>query len=92
MVADDAKVVLITGASQGIGQAIAYEIAKHGQKLIINFIAGCEEDAEKTVARVKELGGDAIAIQVSHTPRHCKRYQPPCHVELIVCHYRIQAR
>lgn len=65
MVADDAKVVLITGASQGLGQAIAREIAKFGQKIVVNYIAGCEEGAEETVQQVKDMGGDAVAIQVS---------------------------
>jgi len=63
--ADNAKVVLITGASQGIGKAIADEIGKFGHKIVVNYIAGCEEGAEETVRHVKELGGDAIALQVS---------------------------
>lgn len=63
MVADDAKVVMITGASQGLGQAIAYEMAKAEQKVIVNYIAGCEAGAEETVQKCKDLGGDAVAIE-----------------------------
>jgi 3-oxoacyl-[acyl-carrier protein] reductase len=63
MVADDAKVILITGASQGLGQAMAIEIARHGQKVIVNYIKGCEEGAEETCKRIMEAGGDAFAIE-----------------------------
>jgi UDP-N-acetylglucosamine:LPS N-acetylglucosamine transferase len=62
---DDAnkKVVFITGGSQGLGQAFAYDIAKQGgHKLVINYIAGLEEQAEATVQECKKLGGDAIAL------------------------------
>jgi len=61
----DAKVVLITGASQGLGQGMAYEMAKNGAKVVVNYIAGCEDDAKATVEKCIELGGDAIAVQVS---------------------------
>jgi UDP-N-acetylglucosamine:LPS N-acetylglucosamine transferase len=59
---NDAKVVFITGGSQGLGQAFAYDIAKQGQKLVINYIAGLEDQAEATVQECKKLGGDAIAL------------------------------
>jgi UDP-N-acetylglucosamine:LPS N-acetylglucosamine transferase len=59
---DDAKVVFITGGSQGLGQAFAYDIAKEGHKLVINYIAGLEDQAEATVQECKKLGGDAIAL------------------------------
>lgn len=63
-VANDAKVVFITGGSQGLGQAMAYDIAKDGQKLVINYIdlPGMKEQAEETCAEIKKLGGDAIAL------------------------------
>uniref|UniRef100_A0A7S3P968 3-oxoacyl-[acyl-carrier-protein] reductase n=1 Tax=Amphora coffeiformis TaxID=265554 RepID=A0A7S3P968_9STRA len=63
-VADDAKVVLITGGSQGLGQAMAYDIAKDGQKLVINYIdfPGMKEQADETCEEIKKLGGDAIAV------------------------------
>jgi hypothetical protein len=64
---DDAKICLVTGSSQGIGKAIALELGRHGQKVVINHIKGCEEDAEATVEEVKALGGDAIAIEADCT-------------------------
>lgn len=63
MVAKDAKVILITGSSQGLGQAMAYEMAKFGHKIVVNYIAGCEKQAEETVQKIKEIGGDAWAVQ-----------------------------
>lgn len=63
----DAKVCLVTGSSQGIGKAIALELGRNGQKVVINHIKGCEEDAEKTVEEVKSLGGDAIAVEADCT-------------------------
>lgn len=62
MVADDAKVCLVTGASRGIGAAIALELGKAGQKVVVNY-AGSEAKALEVVEAVKAAGGDAIAIQ-----------------------------
>lgn len=65
--AENAKVVLITGASQGLGKAMALEIAKYGHKLIVNFYPGCEEAAQQTVDEIALLGGDGIAIAADCT-------------------------
>lgn len=59
---DDPKVVFITGGSQGLGQAMAYEIASAGHICVINYIKGLEDQAEETCAEIKKLGGDAIGI------------------------------
>jgi 3-oxoacyl-[acyl-carrier protein] reductase len=75
MVADDAKVVLITGSSRGLGKAIALEIGSKGQKVIINFVSdGSKEAAAATVEEIKALGGDAVAIQAdSSNPDSVKK-------------------
>ena len=62
MVADDAKVILVTGASRGIGAAIAKEIGKFGHKIVVNY-AGSEDKALEVVEEIKKSGGDAIAGQ-----------------------------
>jgi F420-0:gamma-glutamyl ligase len=64
MVADDAKVILVTGASRGLGRAIAVDLGKQGQKVIVNY-AGSEDAANETVEMVKAAGGDAIAVQAN---------------------------
>src|SRR5882724_2899834 len=56
------KVVLVTGASRGIGAAIAIELAKAGAKVIVNY-AGGKEPAGQLVAGIRQQGGDAIALQ-----------------------------
>lgn len=64
MVADDAKVCLVTGSSRGLGKSIALELGKAGQKVVINYVSdSSKESAEATVAEIKALGGDAIAVQ-----------------------------
>jgi hypothetical protein len=64
MVADDAKVCLVTGSSRGLGKSIALELGKHGQKVVINYVSdGSKDAAEATVQEIKDLGGDAIALQ-----------------------------
>jgi 3-oxoacyl-[acyl-carrier protein] reductase len=56
------KVILVTGASRGIGAAVAHKLAAAGAKVIINY-AGGQEAAEQTVTSIKQQGGDAIALQ-----------------------------
>lgn len=64
MVAEDAKVVLVTGSSRGLGKAIALDIGAAGHKIVINFVSDSSKDsAEATVAEIKKSGGDAVAIQ-----------------------------
>jgi len=64
MVADDAKVVLVTGSSRGLGKSIALDIGKAGQKVVVNYVSdGSKESAEEVVKEIKAAGGDAVAIQ-----------------------------
>ena len=64
MVADDAKVILVTGSSRGLGRSIAVELGKQGQKVVVNY-AGSEGAAQETVQMIKDAGGDAIAVQAN---------------------------
>ncbi len=53
------KTALVTGASQGIGKAIAIQMAKEGANIIINDIEPAKEQAEATAAEIKALGVNA---------------------------------
>ncbi|AEH48620.1 3-oxoacyl-[acyl-carrier-protein] reductase [Parageobacillus thermoglucosidasius] len=56
------KVALVTGASRGIGRAIALELARQGAKIAVNY-AGSEAKANEVVGEIKNMGGEAFAIQ-----------------------------
>lgn len=62
MVAAEPKVVLVTGASRGLGAAIAKEIGSLGHSVIVNY-AGRKAAAEEVVAEIEKAGGKAIAVQ-----------------------------
>ena len=63
----DDKVVLVTGASTGIGAATAIEFGKCGASVIVNYKRSGEA-AGKVVDTIRQSGGKAVAIQadVSH--------------------------
>lgn len=56
------KTAIVTGASRGIGKAIAFELAKQGANVVVNYNAS-EAEANAVVASITALGGTAIAIQ-----------------------------
>ncbi len=54
------RIALVTGSGQGIGRAIALELARRGARIVTNDVTGC--CADDTLALVRELGGDGLAI------------------------------
>lgn len=58
------KVALVTGASKGIGAAIAKELAAQGAAVAVNY-SGSKAAAEKIVEEIKKDGGKAIAVQAN---------------------------
>lgn len=56
------KIALVTGASRGIGKAVAKELAAKGAFVIVNY-NGSKEAAEQVVSEIKASGKDAISYQ-----------------------------
>lgn len=56
------KVALVTGASRGIGRAIAERLAQDGASVVVNY-ANSAGEAEKVVTEIEAKGGSALAIQ-----------------------------
>ena len=56
------QVAIITGASRGIGRAIALELSKQGAKIVVNYAASSEK-ADAVVDTITQAGGDAISLQ-----------------------------
>ena len=58
------KVALVTGASKGIGAAIALELGARGAAVAVNY-SGSKSGADKVVEQIKAAGGKAIAVQAN---------------------------
>ena len=58
----DGKCALVTGASRGIGRAIAVKLAAEGAKVALNF-AGNVAAAEEVKKEIEAAGGEAILVQ-----------------------------
>lgn len=56
------KIILVTGASRGIGAAVAHKLGAEGATVVVNY-AGNKEAADNTVAAIRKLGTDAMAVQ-----------------------------
>lgn len=58
----NSQVALVTGASRGIGKAIALALASEGAYVVVNY-ANSSEAAKSLVETIKQAGGNAIAIK-----------------------------
>ena len=56
------KIAVVTGASRGIGRAIALRLAKDGALVVVNFQKN-DEAAAAVVREIGEAGGEAFALQ-----------------------------
>ena len=55
------KVAVVTGASRGIGKAVALKLASMGAIVIVNY-AGSKDKAESVVKEIEDMGGKAEAV------------------------------
>lgn len=55
------KIVVITGAKQGMGKSHALSFAKGGAKVVVSDIS--KEDCEKVVEEIEQEGGEALAVK-----------------------------
>ena len=55
------KVAIVTGASKGIGAAIAEHLAAAGAAVVVNY-ASSREGADRVVAEIRREGGKALAV------------------------------
>ena len=62
------KVAVVTGASKGIGAAIARALAKAGAAVAVNY-ASNKADADRVVGEIVKAGGKAVAIQADVAKR-----------------------
>lgn len=60
------KTAVVTGASRGIGRAIALLLASEGAKVTVNY-SGSQQRAEEVVQEIEANGGQAIAVQADVT-------------------------
>jgi len=56
------QVAIVTGASRGLGRAIALELAEKGADIVVNY-AGSKQRAEEVVEEIKSLGRRSFAVQ-----------------------------
>src|SRR6266850_2572607 len=56
------KVAIVTGASNGIGRAIAERLAEDGAIVVVNYGTSAEK-AQQVVTCIQDKGGNAVAVQ-----------------------------
>ncbi len=61
------QVAIVTGASQGLGQVMAIELARNGAK--VACVARNEEKLAQTVAAIQDVGGTGLALPCDVTDR-----------------------
>ncbi|MEG4810041.1 SDR family oxidoreductase [Microcoleus sp. F8-D3] len=69
------KVAIVTGASRGIGRAIALRLSQEGASVVVNYARGTQQ-AKDVVSAIEAAGGKALAVQadVSKTAEICNLF------------------
>jgi 3-oxoacyl-[acyl-carrier protein] reductase len=58
------KIALVTGASRGVGRAIALKFAALGARVAVNYYRS-EDQANEVVAQIEKSGGEALAVRAN---------------------------
>ena len=56
------KIAIVTGASRGIGRAVAKRLVQDGFGVVVNYLSNASE-AEQVVSEIQRIGGNAIAVK-----------------------------
>lgn len=75
------KTALVTGASRGIGAAIARALAKDGFKVFVNYL----NSRDKALALAEEIGGVAVCADVSDAEQVRSMYDEIGPVNVLIC-------
>ena len=79
----DGRVVVVTGAGQGIGRGIAHHLGKHGASIVV---AECKPHrTERVVGELTELGVKALGVQTDILRRAPTRHANPTGTDTEVC-------
>jgi 3-oxoacyl-[acyl-carrier protein] reductase len=78
----EGQVALVTGASRGIGRAIACRLGRGGARVFVNFLRDTDA-AEETVARIRAAGGQAehVRFDVSDSAAATREIEALCRRE-----------
>ena len=69
------KVAVVTGASKGIGAAIAKALAAEGASVVVNY-ASSKASADAVVDEIYEAGGTAVAVSGNVSSKSSRESQP----------------